>query len=131
MQRGRLLILFAALIAAGSLLLPYFSAEALGDINASAATGYLPVAALGAAALVAVAGDRGDSLGGLAAVAAAAAVTMALVLTGALLLDASLANRNAAALDVVAHIGSGLWTLVLAAVVGLFGVIVGMSRRLS
>lgn len=130
MQRGRLLILAASLLAAGSLLFTYFSADVIGDFSGRTAAA-LPVAALAAAGIVAVAGDRGDSLSGIAAVASAAAVTIALVLTGALLIDARLATRQAESFDVVAGIGAGLWVLAAASVVGFVGVLVGMSRRLS
>ncbi|MCP3974654.1 MAG: hypothetical protein GY720_09190 [bacterium] len=131
MQRGRLIILIAAIGAAGSLLLPYFAADALGSISGIAAAGGRPVIALLAAAFVAVAGDRGDSLSGIAAVAAAAAVTLALILTGALLIDARLADRDAAIVDAAAEIGSGLWVMTGAAVTALAGLVVGTGRRLN
>lgn len=131
MQRGRLIILVAAIGAAGSLLLPYFEADALGGVSGITAAGGRPAIALLAAALVAIAGDRGDSLSGIAAVAAAAAVTVALVLTGALLIDARLAARSAANVDAAAEIGSGLWVMAGAVLAALAGLVVGMSRRLS
>jgi len=130
MQLGRILLVVAAAMGAVSLLLPYFSADALGDVPGSAAGGPLPLAALVGAAVVAIAGDRGESLGGLPAIAAAATVAAANLLTGALLIDGLLAAREARTVGAAGFIGSGLWILIGAALLGIAGVIVGMSRRL-
>lgn len=131
MQRGRILIVAGALIAAAALLFPFFTASTLGDISGRSGPSLLPLAALAACGLVAVAGDRGERLNGLSAVAAAAAATLAAVLTGALLIDALLAARDATALGYEGAAGAGLWLTAIAAGVAVVGVLVGMSRRLN
>ena len=78
--------------------------------------------------LVAVVGDRRETVGGLPAAAAAATVALAVVLTGALLIDAILAARDATALGSAGSIGSGMWLMtgaVATAVVGLIGAVRG------
>lgn len=131
MQRGRWLIIVAAALGALSLLMPYFEADALGNVSAATAGALLPVAAIIAAGVVALAGDRKEGLTGLASVAAAAAVTLALVVTGAITIDAVLAGRDAGRLGVDAAIRSGLWTLAAASIAAAIGVLAAMSRRLS
>ncbi len=131
MHRGRLLLVLAAALGALSIPLPFLSAEAIDDVAGADAGGWLALAALGGAALVALTGDRRDNLTGLAAVAAGAAVTLAVVVTGALVIDAVLAAREAVAAGVGGAVGPGLWLLATASGAGAAGVVVGMSRRLS
>jgi hypothetical protein len=131
MHRGRLLLVTAAACGALSLLLPFYRVDVIGDVSATSANGTRPLLALAGAALVAVAGDRGDSLTGVAAVATAAAVTLALTLTGALLVDAVVAGRDASLAGATGSVGPGLWLMVMATVIAIAGTLVGMSRRLS
>jgi hypothetical protein len=131
MQRGRLILVAAAIVAAGSLTLPFFEAAALGTISGNAAHGTLAVLAISGAAAVALAGDRRESLVGLPAIAAAAAVILAVLLTGSILIDAELASRDTTALGSRGSLGSGLWLLTGATMVSVAGLIWGMSRRLS
>jgi uncharacterized cupredoxin-like copper-binding protein len=121
----------AALLGAASLPLPFFSAATLGNVSAVAAHAGLPALALICAAAVVVAGDRRESLVGLPAIAAAATVTLAVLLTGALLIDAGLASREAAALGVEGSFGSGLWLMTGATTLSVAGLVWAMSRRLS
>ena len=131
MQRGRVILVVAAVLAAGSLMLPYFNAETLGTVSGVAAHGTLPVLALACAAVVVLAGDRRESLVGLPAIAAAATVILAAPLTGSLLIDAELATRDAVALGSRGSLGSGLWLLAGATMLSMAGLIWAMSRRLS
>lgn len=131
MQRGRRLIVVAAGIGAVSLLLPFFRADTLGTISGYAAHGSLSVVALLGATIVAISGDRRESLGGLAAVAAGAAVTLAAVLAGAVVIDALLASRDAAAVGAAASVQAGLWIFAGACLLAIGGVVLAMSRRLS
>lgn len=131
MQRGRVILVLAALVAAVSLTLPYFDAVTLGTVSGNAAHGTLPVLALIGAAAVALAGDRRESLVGLPAIAAAAAVILAVFLTGSILIDAELATRDAVALGSRGSLGSGLWLLTGATVASVPALLWGMSRRLS
>lgn len=131
MQRGRVMLLVAAAVAVAALLLPFFSATALGDVMAGTDGHLLPAAALVGAAVVAGAGDRRESLTGLPALAAAAAVTGAVVVVGAILIDGLLATRTTAGVEAGGAIGAGLWLTALACGIGVAGVIIGMSRRLN
>ncbi len=131
MQRGRSILVLAAVMAAASLLLPFFNADTLGRVSGIAANAGLPVLALTAAATVALAGDRRESLAGLPAVAAAATVTLTVLLTGSILIDAELASRDAAALGAEGSLGSGLWLMTGATMLSVAGLIGAMSRRLS
>lgn len=131
MQRGRILIGAGAFIALAALLFPFFTASTLGEISGRSGPSLLPVGALVACAVVALAGDRGESLTGLSAVAAAAAATVGAVVTGALLIDALLAARDASALGYEGSPGTGLWLTTIGAGVAVVGVLVGMSRRLN
>jgi len=131
MQRGRWLIIVAAALGALSLLVPYFEADALGAVSGATAGALLPVAAIIGAAVIALAGDRKEGLTGLGSVAAAATVALALVVTGAITIDAVLAGREADRLGVDAAIRGGLWTLVAASIAATIGVLAAMSRRLS
>lgn len=131
MQRGRVVLVVAALFGVGSLLLPFFNAETLGNVSGLGAHGILPVLALICAAAVVLAGDRRESLVGLPAIAAAATVTLAVVLTGAILIDAELATREASGIGAAGSLGSGLWLLTGATMLGVAGLIWAMSRRLS
>lgn len=129
MQRGRTLIVIAAVIAAAALLFPFFTAPTVGDIRST--VHMLPFGALAVGAAVALAGDRGESLNGLPAIATAAAVTAGVILTGATFIDAVIANRDAAELGLETTVGTGLWLTAIAAAMALVGVGVAMSRRLS
>jgi hypothetical protein len=131
MQRGRAILVLAALAAAGSLTLPFFSEATLGNVSGVRAHAALPVLALVCAAAVVVAGDRRESLVGLPAIAATTAVILAVLLTGSLLIDAELATRDAAALGSRGSLGSGLWLLTVSTTLGVAGLIWAMSRRLS
>ena len=131
MQRGRLLILLAAALGALSLLFPYFEADDLGNVSATTAGALLPVVAIVGTGVLALAGDRREGLTGLGAVAAAATVMLALVVTGAITIDAVLAGRDAGRLEIDSSIRSGLWTLVVASIAATIGVLAAMSRRLS
>lgn len=131
MQRGRALIIGAAALGLLSLLLPYFEADTLGTVSAATAGARIPVAAIAGAAVVAAAGDRREGLNGIGAVAAAATVTLALVLTGAIAIDAVLADREAGRLGVDASIRSGLWILAFASAAATIGVLTAVSRRLN
>ena len=131
MQRGRVILVVAAALAGVSLLLPFFNAETLGDVSGVAAHGALPALALACAAAVVLAGDRRESLVGLPAIAAAATVILAVLLTGSLLIDAELATRDAAALGTHGSLGSGLWVMTGATMLSVAGLIGAMSRRLS
>jgi len=131
MQRGRVLLVLAALIAGVSLLFPFFNADTLGNVSGITAHGTLPVLALAGAAVVVLAGDRRESLGGLPAIAAAATVILAVVLNGSLLIDAELASRDAGALGGHGSIGPGLWLMTGATMLSVAGLIWAMSRRLS
>ena len=131
MQRGRVILVLAAVAAAGSLILPFFNAETLGNVSGSSAHGTLPVLALVCAAAVGLAGDRRESLVGLPAIAAAAAVVLAVLLTGSVLIDAELATRDTIALGSRGSLGSGLWLLTGATMLSVAGVVWAMSRRLS
>lgn len=131
MQRGRTILVVAAIVAAIALLLPFFEAETLGTVSGIAAHGGFPALALAAAAAVVLAGDRRESLVGLPAIAAASAVILALLLTVSLLIDAELASRDAAALGFRGSPGSGLWVMTAATMIGVAGLIAAMSRRLS
>ena len=131
MQRGRALIIGAAALGLSSVLLPYFEAETLGTVSAATAGAWIPVAAIVGAGFVAAAGDRREGLNGMAAVATAATVTLALVVTGAIAIDAVLAGREAERLGVDAAIRSGLWMLAFATAAATIGVLAAVSRRLS
>lgn len=130
MQRGRLVILIAAATASLGLLFPFFTAPIVGDVGVSA-TNAIPLAALCLAGIAAISGDRGESLTGLPAIAAASAVATAAVVTGALLIDALLALRDANALQIQSAIGAGLWLTAIATTIGIGGLVAGMSRRLN
>jgi hypothetical protein len=131
MHRGRLVIVAAAAIAVAAFPLPFLEADALGTIRGSGSNAALPLVALVAGSIVVVAGDRRDSLSGLVAIAAAGCVTVAFVTTGAVLIDAVLASREAAAIGADASLGVGLWLLTAAALVATTGIFLGMSRRLG
>ncbi len=130
MQRGRVLILIAAGTAAAALLFPFFTAPApVGAIRNN--VHLLPFSGITVAALVAMAGDRGESLSGLAAIAAATATTGAVVLTAAIFIDALIADRDAQDLGLDATVGTGLWLTLIAAGLAALGIGIAMSRRLS
>jgi len=131
MHRGRSILVLAAATAAASLLLPFFNAETLGNVSGIAANAGLPVLASTATAAVALAGDRRESLAGLPAVAAAATVTLTVLLTGSILIDAELATRDAAVLGAEGSLGSGLWLMTGATMLSVAGLIGATSRRLS
>jgi hypothetical protein len=131
MQRGRTVLVVAAVVATASLPLPFFNADTLGSVSGVAAHGALPALALTCGAAVVLAGDRRESLAGLPAIAAAATVILTVLLTGSLLIDAELAARDAVALGSRGSPGSGLWLLTGATMLGVAGLIAAMSRRLS
>lgn len=129
MHRGRVILLVATATAAAALLFPFFTAVTIGDVREG--VHLLPLACLAMAALVALAGDRGDSIAGLPAVAIAAAVTTAIIVTGAIAIDAVVATRDARELGIEASVGTGLWLTTIAAALSVFALGIGMSRRLS
>ena len=131
MQRGRAVLLVAGVTAAFALLFTFFSASVTGDIVGTDQLLWLPFAALAAAAVVAMSGDRAERFTGLPAVAATAAVVAAVLLTGAITIDAMIAAGNARSLGLDGTIGTGLWLTLFAVVIGLAGVGIGLSRRLS
>jgi hypothetical protein len=100
-------------------------------VSGVAAHAVLPVLALTATAVLVLAGDRRESLVGLPAVAAAAAVILAVLLTGSLLIDAELAAREAATFGAAGTLGAGLWLMTAATMLSVAGLIGAMSRRLS
>ncbi len=113
------------------MLLPYFAADRLGTVSGLTAAGPLPTFALAAAGVVALTGDRRETLTGLPAIAAAVAVMLAVVLTGAALIDATLAAREAQSFESGANLGSGLWLLATAAVAAVGGLIAAIGGRVS
>jgi len=129
MQRGRTLIFVAAVAGAAALLFPFFTAPTVGDVRDG--VHLLPFAGLAVAALVAVAGDRGESLTGLPAIAVAAAVSGAVIVTASVFIDAVLAGRAAEDLGLETTVGTGLWLTAIAAGLAVGGVGIAMSRRLS
>jgi hypothetical protein len=131
MQRGRAIILVAAATGAAALIFPVFAAAPFGDVATTSRVYGFPCAALSLAAVVAFAGDRGERLTGLSAIAVTSAIVAAAVVTGAVIIDAALASRDAAALGVDGGAESGLWLTAIAVGLGAIGLAVGMSRRLS
>ncbi|NND04067.1 MAG: hypothetical protein HKN91_14900 [Acidimicrobiia bacterium] len=129
MQRGRVLIVVAGVIAATALLFPFFTAQTVGTVRSGQQL--LPFAALVVVSLVAMSGDRGERLTGLPAIAATAAVAGAAFVSSAAFIDAIIAKRNAADLGFEATIGTGLWLTAIAVILAAVGSAVAMSRRLS
>ena len=125
------MILLATGLAALAMFLPFFSVDGLKKISATAAGGWLPLAALVGATAIVLTGDRRESLGGTAAIAAAAAASLALVTSGALVIDGTIAARETSSLGVAGSVGTGLWLLVAAALIAVSGVAVALSKRLS
>jgi len=131
MHRGRAIAVAGTLLGLASLASPALSADTLGDVSVLSANGHFTAAALAAAGVVAIAGDRRESLTGIPALAAAAAATLAIVLAGAVLIDALAASRDAAAEGADARVGWGVWVLLAATALTAGGIGVALNRRLG
>ena len=125
MHRSRLLIIAGPVIGALSLLLPFVRFATQGSINGFDGYAWPAVAVLAVPGLVALFGDRGESLRPSLTVGAIALSGLAIVLAAFKLADA------ADAADVEgAAIGAGPWILLGACVLGMGGALASLTRRI-
>ena len=127
MHRSRLVILIGAAVAALSLPLPLVSLGAAGSVNGVDGDGWPGVVILMIVAVVALLGDRGESLTAAGTLVAMAGSGVAVVFSVVKLADA------ADAIDLIGEgsFGIGLWLLMASGVVAFVGAALSLSRRLG
>ena len=130
MQKGRVLIVCGAVLASGAIMFPVLRAPSGGAVAGTATWAWLAVMGLAMAGLVALVGDRRDSLAGLTAVAASAAIAFGLVVASAVIIDGVLATRDLPD-GPSSALGTGMWLLAAGCCVAVVGLIVGLSRRIG
>lgn len=125
MHRSRALAVVGALTAGAGLLLPFVTLPPLGGIDGIAADAWPSAALAGAAALLLLTGDRGDTPARPVAVAASLAGGAAVGFAVVKVLDAWWA-----AADVPGSVGSGAWVVAAGTAAAFAGCLLGLGRRI-
>ena len=125
MHRSRVILVIAALVAAVALLLPFVRFTAQGSLNGFDGYGWPATLVLAVPALLALMGDRPESLRPSLAVGAIALTGLAVVLAAFKLADAA----NAATTE-GASLGAGPWVLLGGCLLGMGGALASLSRRI-
>ena len=125
MHRSRLLLVAAAIVGLGALFLPFVTFDQQGTVNGFDGYAWPAAAVLAIPAVVALVGDRAESLRTAIAVVTIALCSLAVVLGAFKLADAA----SAADLE-TASLGAGPWILMAACVGGLAGAVSSLSRRI-
>lgn len=125
MHRSRVLAVLGALTAGAGLLLPFVTIPPLGGIDGVAADAWPAAVLAGAAGILFLTGDRGDTPVRPVAATAVLAGLGGLGFAAVKVLDAWWAAREAAG-----SVGSGGWVLAAGTAVTLAGTLLGLGRRI-
>lgn len=129
MHFARWIILIGYALAAAALALPYLSAPLIGHVNGVEGDAWPVLLFLFPAALLALAGDRGEGFGPVSAVIAIVSCSVALLFAVAKVADAADAADLARAASGDGSIGMGAWALVVTTLVTIGGCVAALSRR--
>lgn len=131
MHPSRIALVVAAFIGLFSLVLDYVTADLTGDVIGWDASAWPALVLLGALGSTALLGDRREGFPTAGTVLLVLLGAAATIFAVAKLVDAAEAARIVRDASGDAAIGPGVWTLLVASLLGLGGAVATASRRLS